>query len=106
MEGRKPGVRPGTPSPMKKQWVIRVDGQFIRIEGLPSQPPPGVPTYFENSKSAQIAAQHIAQALGMGLVAELLAVNRKWLLSVARGEITGLRMKQVSWPVPIVRFPR
>lgn len=82
-EGR-PGRRPGTPSPNKKFWVVRIKGGFVRLEGFHIQQFEKGPTPFLDDKKAQNATRHLW--VGEPFFAEIIPVTRGWLQSVARGE--------------------
>lgn len=102
MVERKPGVKAGTPSPNKKFWVIRVKGIFVRFEWSGNRLPPSVPTYFNDSKSAGIAANLLNG--GADFIAEIFPVTRKWLESVARGENPEVKVSTFPVRVPIAQI--
>lgn len=84
MSDGRPGRRPGTPSPNKKFWVVRIKGGFVRLEGLGIQQFAKGPTPFLDEKKAQGATRHLW--VGESFYAEIIAVTRGWLESVAKGE--------------------
>lgn len=103
MSDGRPGRRPGTPSPNKKYWVITVKGVFVRFEWPGNlQLPNLLPTYFENAKSAGIAAQLLNG--GAGFIAVISPVTRKWLELLARGEKPEVKVETFPTSVPIAHL--
>ncbi len=90
MSDGRPGRRPGTPSPNKKFWVVRIKGGLVRIEGLGTQQPGRGPTHFVDAKSAMNGARLIW--VGEMHIVEIIAVTRGWLESVAKGEHPGVKV--------------
>ncbi len=84
MSSGRPGKRLGTPSPNKKFWVLRVKAGLVRLEGFGIQQFESGPTPFLDEKGALNATRHIW--VGESFYAEIIAVTRGWLESVARGE--------------------
>ena len=84
MSDGRPGRRPGTPSPNKKFWVVRIKGGLVRIEGPRIHQYAIGPTPFVDAKSAKNAARLVW--VGEMHIVEIIAVTRGWLESVAKGE--------------------